>query len=202
MGPSPITYAERMTRWQANPRERLARTALELFAERGYDPTTVTDIAERAGLTKSTFFRHFADKREVLFGGRDEMVDLIAESVAAATPGTSPWECVTAALHALGRFFPADQRPFTATRAAVIAAHPELRERELLKGTQLTTAITNALRARDIDDVTARLTATIGMLAFELAYERWATATTATATTFDHQIAAAVAELTARCQQL
>jgi AcrR family transcriptional regulator len=189
-----------MARWQANPRERLARTALELFADRGYDTTTVADIADRAGLTKSTFFRHFNDKREVLFGGRDDMLSLIAESVAAAPPGTPPVECVTALLHALGRYFPADQRPLAATRAAVIAAHPGLRERELLKGAQMTTAIKDALRARDIDDVTARFTATIGMLAFELAYQRWAT-TPATDKTFDDHISAAVTELTARCRQ-
>ena len=194
-----MPYAGLMARWQANPRERLARTALELFADRGYDTTTVADIAARAGLTKSTFFRHFDDKREVLFGGRDDMVSLIAESVAAAPPGTPPTECVTAVLHALSRYFPAEQRPFAATRATVIAAHPELRERELLKGAQLTAAIKDALRARDIDDVTARFAATMGMLAFELAYERWA-AVPATGGTFDDHVSAAVAELTARCR--
>ena len=187
-----------MARWQANPCERIALSALELFADRGYDATTVADIAERAGLTKSTFFRHFANKREVLFGGRDDLLAQIAESVAATAPGTPPAECVTALLHVLSRHFPADQRPLAATRAAVIAAHPELRERELLKGAQLTTAITDALRARDVDDVTARFSATIGMLAFELAYERWAAATDTAP--FDEHISTAVAELNARCR--
>jgi AcrR family transcriptional regulator len=183
-----------MARWEANPRERLGQAALELFAERGYDTTTVADIAERAGLTKSTFFRHFDDKRAVLFGGQDDMVNLAAESVTAAPAGTPPLACAVAAVRAFGRFFPPERRAWVAARSPVIAAHPELRERELLKAAQLTTAIRDALRGRGVDDVTARFSATTGMLAFELAYERWAASTG----TFDDHVTTAVAELTDR----
>ena len=168
-----MTYDVTVARWEANPRERLARAALDLFAERGYDTTTVADIAERAGLTKSTFFRHFDDKREVLFGGQDDMITQFARSVASAPPGETPLGCVVALLDTLAGYFPPEHRPLAATRSAVIAAHPELHERELLKRAQLVAAIELTLRARAIDDVTARLAAAIAMLAFGTAYDRW-----------------------------
>ena len=162
-----------VARWEANPRERLARAALDLFAERGYETTTVADIAERAGLTKSTFFRHFDDKREVLFGGQDDMVTLFTRAVASAPPGETPLGCVVALLETLAGYFPPEHRALTVTRSAVIADNPELRERELLKRAQLVTAIEQVLHSRDIDDVTTRLAAAIAMLAFDTAYSRW-----------------------------
>src|ERR1700758_1609455 len=115
-----------MAPWPPKARERLALAALELFAERGYENTTVIDIARRAGLTKSTFFRHFQDKREVLFGD-GTMTGLVAEAIAAAPSGATPLEAVAHALDAVGRaaFTPA-RREFAARRRAVIAAHPEL----------------------------------------------------------------------------
>jgi AcrR family transcriptional regulator len=170
-----MTYSVGMARWEANPSERLARAALDLFAERGYDTTTVADIAERAGLTKSTFFRHFDDKREVLFGGQEDMVTLSASSVASAPPGETPLGCVAALLETLAGYFPLERRALAVARSAVIADNPELRERELLKRAQLVTAIEQALRSRDIDDVTTRLAAAIAMLAFDIAYSRWTT---------------------------
>ncbi len=168
-----MTYDVEVARWEANPRERLARAALDLFAERGYETTTVADIAERAGLTKSTFFRHFDDKREVLFGGQDDMVTLFTRAVASAPPGETPLGCVVALLETLAGYFPPEHRALTVTRSAVIAANPELRERELLKRAQLVTAIEQVLHSRDIDDVTTRLAAAIAMLAFDTAYSRW-----------------------------
>ena len=170
----PVPYNQDMARWAANPRERLARAALDLFVERSYDTTTVTDIAARAGLTKSTFFRHFTDKRDVLFGGQDDMIATLTTSVAAAPPGQTPLTCVMALLDALGAYFPPEQRALVVMRSTVIRGDPELRERELLKRAQLVTAIEDALRSRGLDDLTARLTATIGMLAFEIGYDRWA----------------------------
>ena len=164
-----------MARWEANPRERLARAALGLFAERGYETTTVADIAERAGLTKSTFFRHFDDKREVLFGGQDDMVTLLTRSVASAPPGETPLGCVAALLETLAGYFPPEHRALAVTRSAVIADNPELRERELLKRAHLVTAIEQALHSRGIDDVTTRLAAAIAMLALDTAYSRWTT---------------------------
>ena len=162
-----------MTRWQPNASERLAVAALELFAERGYENTTVIDIAQRAGLTKSTFFRHFQDKREVLFGD-GTMNGLLAGAIAAAPATATPLEAVGHALDAAGRevFTPA-RREFVARRRAVIAANPELQEREALKGLGLTASMTGALKRRGIPHLTSYVAAELGALASKIAYERW-----------------------------
>src|SRR6202789_1813504 len=162
-----------MARWQSNAPQRLALAALDLFAERGYENTTVIDIAQRAGLTKSTFFRHFQDKREVLFGD-GMMNELLAEAIAAAPATAVPLEAVAHAVDAIGRraFTPA-RRAFVARRRAVIAANPELQEREALKGLGLTASMTEALRRRGVPDLTACVAADLGALAMKIAYERW-----------------------------
>ncbi|WP_280275721.1 TetR/AcrR family transcriptional regulator [Nocardia wallacei] len=162
-----------MARWQPNAPQRLVVAALELFEERGYDNTTVVEIAERAGLTKSSFFRHFPDKREVLFGG-DTMTDLVAAGIAAAPDEVTPLEAVAHALDLIGReAFTPDRRAFGARRRAVIAANPELREREALKGLRLTAAMSESLERRGVPGLTARVAAELGALAWDLAYERW-----------------------------
>ncbi|MET7680416.1 helix-turn-helix domain-containing protein [Streptomyces sp. NPDC005423] len=162
-----------MARWKPNASERLAIAALDLFAERGYENTKVIDIAQRAGLTKSTFFRHFQDKREVLFGG-DTLAGLLTEGIAAAPVTASPFEAVTHALDTVGsQVFTAARRDFTARRQAVIAANPELREREALKGLGLTASMTEALRHRGVPDLAARVAAELGALALKIAHERW-----------------------------
>lgn len=147
--------------------------ALDLFSERGYDDTTVIDIAERAGLTKSTFFRHFPDKREVLFGG-DTMTGLLVEGIAAAPSSATPLEAVAHALDAIGSevFTPA-RREFVARRRAVIAANPELQEREALKELGLSASMIGALERRGAPGLTARVAAELGGLAWKIAYERW-----------------------------
>jgi AcrR family transcriptional regulator len=162
-----------MARWEPNAAERLSRAALDLFAERGYENTTVIDIAERAGLGKTTFFRHFPDKREVLFGG-DKMAALLAGAIAAAPGSAAPLEAVAAAFDAAGReAFTLARREIVARRAAVIAANPELLEREALKGLGLIAAMTDALERRGVPDLTARLAAQLGALAMKVAYDRW-----------------------------
>ena len=166
-----------MARWQPNASERLVVAALELFEERGYEHTTVIEIAERAGLTKSTFFRHFQDKREVLFGG-DTMTGLLVEGIAAAPATATPSEAVAHALDAAGReaFTPA-RREFSARRRAVIATNPELQEREALKGLGLTASMTDALKRRGVPDLTSCVAAELGALALKIAYERWSDTT-------------------------
>jgi len=162
-----------MARWAPNASERLVLAALDLFEERGYEKTTVIEIAERAGLTKSTFFRHFADKREVLFGG-DTMAGLLVEGIEAAPEGATALEAVTHALDAVGReAFTPERREFSARRRAVIAANPELQEREALKGLALTASMTEALERRDTPALTAYLAAQLGALALKIAYEFW-----------------------------
>ena len=162
-----------MARWQPNARERLALAALELFAERGYENTTVIDIARRAGLTKSTFFRHFQDKREVLFGD-GTMNGLLAGAIAEAPATATPLEAVAHALDAAGESaFTSARREIVARRQAVIAANPELQEREALKGLGLTVSMTDALRRRGVPDLTSCVAAQLGALAMKLAYDRW-----------------------------
>ena len=147
--------------------------ALDLFAERGYENTTVIDIAQHAGLTKSTFFRHFQDKREVLFGD-GTMNGLLAEATAAAPATAAPLDVVAHVLDALGgRAFTPARRALVARRRAVIAANPELQEREALKGLGLTASMAEALRRRGVPDLTACVAAELGALAMKVAYERW-----------------------------
>ena len=166
-----------MARWQPGASQRLVAAALDLFEERGYENTTVIEIAERAGLTKSTFFRHFPDKREVLFGG-DTMAELLAEGIAAAPATATPVEAVVHALDAVAtKAFTPARREFVVRRRAVIAAHSELQEREALKGLRLTASMIDALELRGVPDATSRVTAELGALVLKIAYERWSSTT-------------------------
>jgi AcrR family transcriptional regulator len=161
-------------RWEPNARARLERAALALFAEHGYDVTTVAEIADRAGLTKSTFFRHFADKREVLFGGQDMLAELFSDAIRTAPRSATTADCIAAVLESAAGAFTADRHDLAPQRQAVVAANSELQERELLKRARLSAAMAAALRARGADDATALLAADVGMLAFSTAYARWA----------------------------
>ncbi|WP_030670967.1 TetR/AcrR family transcriptional regulator [Streptomyces rimosus] len=162
-----------MARWQPDAPGRLAAAALDLFEENGYENTTVIEIAERAGLTKSTFFRHFPDKREVLFD-KGAVSGLLVEGIASAPSAAGPLDAVADALEALGRtFFTADRREFSGRRQAVLNAHSELREREALKRIDLTTSMIEALSRRGAPGLTARVAAKLGSLAWEIAFERW-----------------------------
>ncbi|HVV11344.1 helix-turn-helix domain-containing protein [Amycolatopsis sp.] len=163
-----------MSRWEPNTRERLERAALELFAERGYDDTAVAEIAERAGLTKRTFFRHFTDKREVLFSGQDILSRLFADSIAGAPESATPLQAITAALEASGVAFPPERFELARQRRDVVAANASLRERELFKRAALTEVMAQALRARGVPDPSASVAAELGALAFGMSYLRWA----------------------------
>ena len=163
-----------MARWEPGTRERLVRAALELFTEQGYDNTTVAQIAERAGLTKTTFFRHFPDKREVLFAGQDMHSRLLADAIATAPGPATPLQAVAAALDAVTSTFTDDRREFAARLRAVIAGNSELRERAAFKRAGLTEAMTEALEKRGVPDLTASLAAELGVRAFYGAFARWA----------------------------
>jgi AcrR family transcriptional regulator len=149
------------------------RAALELFAEQGYDNTTVAEIAERAGLTKSTFFRHFPDKREVLVAGQDTLCRLLADGIAAAPSTATPLEAVATALDAAAGAFTPDRRDLGPKVQAVIAASSELQQRDALKHDGLAAAMTAALQVRGVPDPAASLAAELGLLAFKLAFARW-----------------------------
>jgi AcrR family transcriptional regulator len=166
-----------MARWEPDARGRLEKAAMELFQERGYARTTVGDIAERAGLTERTFFRYFTDKREVLFSGSLELEAAIVERVTTAPKDASPLDVVASALEAAGADLQA-RRDFAYVRAryAIVTEHAEVQERELIKMASLAAAVTRALLARGVAELTASLVAETGIMVFKVSFERWVTA--------------------------
>jgi AcrR family transcriptional regulator len=169
-----IEYDRGMSRWEPNARGRLEQAALELYIERGFEQTTVAEIASRAGLTERTFFRHFADKREVLFWGQGALLELVVGGVASAPDTAAPIDAVAAALEAAGAALQ-ERREQARRRQIVISANPELQERELIKLASLAAAIAGALRLRGAPDLAASLTAEAGIAVFKIAFERWVT---------------------------
>src|SRR5258707_10675663 len=161
-----------MSRWEPNARGRLEQAALELYIERGFEQTTVAEIAKRAGLTERTFFRYFADKREVLFAGAGSLQDFLVSTLASAPDSAAPIDAVASALQAAGALLQ-QRREYARQRQAVIAANAELRERELIKLASLGSAMAEVLRRRGVRDPAASLTAEAGMAVFRIAFERW-----------------------------
>ncbi|WP_308467817.1 TetR/AcrR family transcriptional regulator [Rathayibacter soli] len=161
-----------MSRWEPDARGRLLTAAVELFTEQGFEQTTVTEIAERAGLTERTFFRHFADKREVLFFGQDDFLQLFVSAVAGAPADATPLEAVAAALNAAAMHFE-PRRPWSQQRGGVIAANPGLQERELIKLAHLSSAVAEALRDRGVAEPTASLAAQAGVAVFQVGFTQW-----------------------------
>ena len=149
----------------------MQEAALELFGERGYARTTAAEIAERAGLTERTFFRHFPDKREVLFAD-DELRDRLAAAVADAPEGTAPVEAVAAGLDAVAVVLQG-RREAVARRARIIAAHAELQERELKKLASWSTVLEHVLLERGLSRPDAELLAEVSVAVFRVAYQRW-----------------------------
>lgn len=163
-----------MGRWEPDAQGRLREAALALFAERGFDQTTAAEIAARAGLTERTFFRYFADKREVLFAGSSVLKEQVIAAVVAASAGCGPLEAVAAGLDAAAAMLGGFRRDLSRRRHAVIAANPELRERELSKMDDIATAVAAALRERGVAELQARLAAEVGAGVLRVAFERWA----------------------------
>ncbi len=161
----------RMGRWEPNAPGRLQQAAFELYTERGYDQTTVAEIAASAGLTERTFFRHFADKREVLFEGGDRFRATLVDAVDAVPPSATTLEAVTAGLKAAGSVFPTPQ--LVRRRQALILANPELQERELIKLASLAASLGEALRRRGMPDTAAELAAETGVAVLRIALTRW-----------------------------
>jgi len=161
-----------MSRWEPDAQGRLMSAAIELFNEQGYEATTVAEIAERAGLTKRTFFRYFSDKREVLFSGSEGLQHLWLQGLAAAPADASPLAVVTAGLDPVAEMF-TELYPFARMRAQIIEANPELQERELIKLQRLAAAIKGALVDRGVSTNAAILAAQSGVTVFHVAFARW-----------------------------
>ncbi|MDX6263022.1 MAG: hypothetical protein QOH84_4710 [Kribbellaceae bacterium] len=162
-----------MARWEAGARERLVLAALDLFTEQGYDATTVAQIAERAGVTKSTFFRHFPDKRELLVAGQETLSRLLSEGISEAPENATPLEAVAAGLERVSGEMGPMNRELGPRLKAAVAASTELQERDALKSVSLAAAITTALVARGVPHPTAALAGELGVLAFKRGYAEW-----------------------------
>jgi AcrR family transcriptional regulator len=161
-----------MGRWEPNARGRLAQAAMALYAERGFDQTTVAEIAARAGLTERTFFRHFADKREVLFYGAEMALSLLAGAVADAPASATAMDMASAAFEAVSAMI--QENPELArVRTAIVSANAELRERELIKLAAFASTVAGALHDRGIGEPAASLAAETGVAVFKVAFARW-----------------------------
>ncbi|GAA2984746.1 MULTISPECIES: TetR family transcriptional regulator [Streptomyces] len=161
-----------MGRWEPNARGRLEQAALALYSERGFEQTTAAQIAARAGLTERTFFRHYADKREVLFGGAHALEEAFVDALAGAPDTAAPIDAMASTLEAVASFF-LERHEFARQRQAVIMANAELRERELIKLASLSSALAATLRRRGVKDSVAALTAEVGIAVFKVGFERW-----------------------------
>jgi len=162
-----------MGRWQPNARGRLERAAVELFAEQGFAATTVPQITARAGLTTRTFFRHFADKREVLFAGDEELPALVARLVADAPAALGPMLVIAHGLETIAATTFEGRLEYLRLRRAVIQADDGLRERELRKLAVLSEAISRGFRERGVDELTATLAARLAVTVFSVTIARW-----------------------------
>jgi AcrR family transcriptional regulator len=161
-----------MPRWEHGSEERLKKAALELFEEQGFENTSVIQISKRARVTTRTFFRYFPEKREVLFAGSDELRAVLVEKILQAPNIRAPLKVVVAALsefdwNGLG------SRRSQRRRQAVIAANPELLERDLIKNHSIARGFTDALQHRGVEADTARLAAHVGIQLFITAYLHW-----------------------------
>lgn len=194
MSVSVITTLVTMGRWEPGARGRLVAAALDLYDERGFEQTTVADIAQRAGVTERTFFRHFPDKREVLFQGSQSLQEHVVAAIAAQPPGASPIDVAGAAMEAAATLLE-ERRDFARKRAGVIAANPSLLERELLKLSTLGAAAAAALRERGVPDLVAGLAAEAGVTVFKIGFERWIA--DASPTTFTQHLREALDQLKA-----
>jgi AcrR family transcriptional regulator len=165
-----------MARWEPDARGRLEKAAMDLFIERGYEHTTVGDIAARADLTERTFFRYFADKREVLFSGSKDLERTILDHIASSPRDVPPLDVLVAAYAAAATGLESLRAiEYVRARYALVAKHAELQERELIKLASLATSTAKALVARRVPESTASLAAELGVAVFKLGFERWVT---------------------------
>lgn len=184
-----------MARWEPGARERLVLAAVDLFSEQGYDETTVTQIAGRAGVTKSTFFRHFPDKRELLVAGQETLSRLLASGIAEAPADATPLDAVAAGLQRASDEMGPMNRELGPRLKAAVAASAELQERDALKSVGMAAAMTEALVARGVGTAPARLASEMGVLAFKQGFDRWSGGDRSDDDRLDHHTLTALSEL-------
>ena len=166
-----IMYDRNVSRWSPDARGRLEKAAYELFLERGYDEATVADIAERAGLTERTFFRHFTDKREVLFSGSSALEHELLRALDETPPDAPPIEAARIAVAAISRLL--RERAHARKRQTIVDDHPDLQERGLIKRATLTGTLARGLQQRGVPETAANLAADMGIAAFYVGFEQW-----------------------------
>jgi AcrR family transcriptional regulator len=186
-----------VARWEPGARERLVVAAVDLFTEQGYDATTVGQIAERAGVTRSTFFRHFGDKRDVLVAGQETLSRLLADGISEAPVAASPLQAVAAGLERASSAMGPVNRELGPRLKAAVAASAELQERDALKTVGLAAAMTAALTARGVPDATAHLAGEFGVLAFKRGFAEWSESDRDGETGLAEHVLAALADLQA-----
>jgi len=162
-----------MVRWEPGTKERLQAAALELFATRGYEQTTAAEIAQAVGLTERTFFRNFSDKREVLFHGQEQFLQVFVDGVGEAPEGATPLELIASVLRAAAAFFPDERRLYSRLRQTVIDANPALQEREQHKLAGVAATLAAEFRARGIAEPTATLAAQAAASVFGVSFTQW-----------------------------
>jgi len=160
-------------RWEPDIRVKLQEAALTLYLENGFDQTTAAQIAKLAGVTERTFFRHFADKREVLFDGSDALKELICSSVAEASLSKPPMDALLHSLVVVAEIFDNGRKDFVRKRYDVISANPELRERELAKLADYAIGIAKVLKERGMDELRAILAAEMTMTVLRVGMQQW-----------------------------
>ena len=191
-----------MARWEPGAPQRLVVAAVDLFTEQGYDATTVAQIVERAGVTKSTFFRHFADKREVLVAGQETLSTLLADGITDAPPTASPLEAVASGLDRASSAMGPANRELGPRLKAAVAASIELQERDALKSVGMAAAMTDALAARGVPEPMAHLAGELGVLAFKRGYAQWSESDRDDGSGLAQHALAALAELRAATSAL
>lgn len=111
-------------------RDRLAQAAFELFDERGYEQTTVDDIAERAGLGRATFFRHYRSKEDVIFPDHDRLIGQVRDRLRSSSHATALAAVSDAVRLVLLHYL--DEGDLARRRYALTSAVPALRDREIV----------------------------------------------------------------------
>ena len=162
-----------MARWEPDAQGRLLRAALELFAERGYEATTTAQIAERAGLTKTTLFRLFADKREIVFQGQSRLVALVTRGVEESPADATPSAMMSNGLRELTAAHTDEQRRTGRILDPILASNPDLNERAISKRFAITSALEAALTTRQVDEWQAGVLADAGIRAYYAGYAVW-----------------------------
>ncbi len=161
-----------MPRWPEDSRTRLIDSSLALFVEHGYAEVTVDDIAERAGVSARTFFRHFPDKEEVLFADDDELLPVLLAAIGSGEAGQSAEHDMARALLTLAEQFQPDREQLS-HRQRIIDSHVALSGRELAKQARWQQSVMDALVARGYSVEQSDLLAAIGFAIFRRALHAW-----------------------------